>query len=106
MQGGHSSWGMNLLCAPLHWLRIKVTFLFPPNSVSEFFYSASVGRESQDFGQQQFLLNDKVDQLCVYIYPSLLDLSHTHPPSHPSGHQSTDPGAIQQVSATCLPYPW
>ena len=28
---------MNLLCFPLHWLGIKATFLFPPNSVSRFF---------------------------------------------------------------------
>ena len=30
---GHSSWGMSLLCSPLHQLRIKATFLFPPNSL-------------------------------------------------------------------------
>ena len=49
---GHRSWGMSLLCSPLFWLRIKVTFLFPPYSVSVFFDSALVGREGQDFGQQ------------------------------------------------------
>ena len=55
------SWSVNLLWSPLHRLRIKATFLFPPNSVSFIFYSASVGRESQDFGQQcihsRFLFN-------------------------------------------------
>ena len=29
---GHNSWGMNLLCSRPRWLRIKATFLFPPNS--------------------------------------------------------------------------
>ena len=33
---GHSSWGMSLQCTPLHWLRIKATFIFPPNSMSVF----------------------------------------------------------------------
>ena len=51
---GHSSWGMSLLYSPLCWLRIKVTFLFPPNSLW-IFYSSSVGRESQDFGHQHTL---------------------------------------------------
>ena len=37
MEAGHSSWGLSLLCSPLHWLRIKAAFLFPPNSVSVFF---------------------------------------------------------------------
>ena len=41
----HSSWGMSL-----HWLKIKATFLFLPNSVSMVFYLALVGRESQGFG--------------------------------------------------------
>ena len=31
---GHSSWGRSLLCPPLCQLKIKATFLFPPNSVS------------------------------------------------------------------------
>ena len=31
---GHSSWGRSLLCPPLWQLKIKATFLFPPNSVS------------------------------------------------------------------------
>ena len=26
----HSSWGMNLLCTRLHWLKIKLTFRFSP----------------------------------------------------------------------------
>ena len=30
---GHRFWGMSLLCSPLHWLRIKTSFLSPPNSV-------------------------------------------------------------------------
>ena len=33
MRWGHSSWGMSLLCSPLHWLSIKAIFLFPPNSL-------------------------------------------------------------------------
>ena len=33
MRWGHSSWGMSLLCSPLHWLSIKAIFLFPPNSI-------------------------------------------------------------------------
>ena len=37
LRWGHCSWGMSLLCSPLQLLRIKVTFLFPPNSVSVFF---------------------------------------------------------------------
>ena len=37
MDRGHSSWGMSLLCSPLRRLRIKATFLLPPNSVSTFF---------------------------------------------------------------------
>ena len=28
LMGGHSSWGMSLLCSPLHQLRIKATFYF------------------------------------------------------------------------------
>ena len=41
-------------CIPLLLrLRIKATFLLPPNSVSVFFYLASVGRERQGFGQPQ-----------------------------------------------------
>lgn len=51
--GGHSSWGMRILCSPFCQLRVKATFLFLPNSVSVFFHLASVGREDQDFGQQQ-----------------------------------------------------
>ena len=31
-EGRHSFWGMSLLFCPLHWLRIKATFLSPPNS--------------------------------------------------------------------------
>ena len=31
---GHRSWGRSLLCPPLCQLKIKATFLFPPNSVS------------------------------------------------------------------------
>ena len=30
---GHHSWGTSLLCSPLCQLRIKASFLFPPNSV-------------------------------------------------------------------------
>ena len=37
MEWGHISWGMSLLHPPLYQLRIKVTFLFPPSSVSVFF---------------------------------------------------------------------
>ena len=38
------------LCYPLHRLRIKVTFLFPPNSVYIYFFNlASVSIESQYF---------------------------------------------------------
>ena len=37
MERGHSSWGMSLLCSSLYWLRIKATFLFPPNSLSVYF---------------------------------------------------------------------
>ena len=33
---GSSSWGMRLLCSALCRLRIKATFLFPPNSMSVF----------------------------------------------------------------------
>ena len=51
--GGHSSWGMRILCSPFCQLRVKATFLFLPNSVSVFFHLTSVGREDQDFGQQQ-----------------------------------------------------
>ena len=50
--GRGGSWSLSLLCSLLHRLRIKATFLFPPSSVSIFFYSALVDRESQDFGQQ------------------------------------------------------
>ena len=35
--GGHSSWGMRILCSPFCQLRVKATFLFLPNSVSVFF---------------------------------------------------------------------
>ena len=38
--------GSSALC----WLRIKATFLIPPNSWSLYFYSASEDRESQDLG--------------------------------------------------------
>lgn len=38
--------------SPLCRLSIKTTFFFPPNSVSIIFYSASVGKESQDRAQQ------------------------------------------------------
>ena len=31
--GGHSSWSMSLLCSPLHQLRIKAIFLFPPKTI-------------------------------------------------------------------------
>ena len=65
---GHSSWGMSLLCSPLHQLRIKATFLFPPSSVSIFFYSALVDRESQDFGQQHLYV--------IFKWPS------THSPKY------------------------
>ena len=41
MGGGHSSGGTSLLRSPLHWLRMKATFLFPPNSVSVFFFFIS-----------------------------------------------------------------
>ena len=50
---GHGSWSVCLLCTALHQLRIKATFLFPPDSVSVLFNSASVGREGQDFGHPQ-----------------------------------------------------
>ena len=43
---------MSLLYSPLHWLRIKATFLFPPNSV-RIFHWASVDKEGQDFGWPQ-----------------------------------------------------
>ena len=46
----HSFWGMNLLCSPLCWLRVKANFLYPPVFL---FYLASVNRESQDFGPQK-----------------------------------------------------
>ena len=52
--GWHGSWGLSLLYSPLCWLRIKATFLFPPNSLW-IFYSSSVGRESQDFSQRHTL---------------------------------------------------
>ena len=38
MEAGNSSWGISLLCSPLCQLRIKATFLFPPNSASIFFF--------------------------------------------------------------------
>ena len=50
---GHGSWSVRLLCTTLHQLKIKATFLFPPDSVSVLFNSASVGREGQDFGHPQ-----------------------------------------------------
>ena len=34
-------------------MRMKATILFPPNSVSILFNSASVDREGQDFGHTQ-----------------------------------------------------
>ena len=37
MEVGHSPGDTSLLCSPFCWLRIKATFLFPPNSVSIFF---------------------------------------------------------------------
>ena len=50
----HSPRGTSMFCSVSpHWLRIKATFLFPPNSVSVFFCCcclASVGRESKIFG--------------------------------------------------------
>ena len=46
---GHSSCGTSLQCSLLGQLRIKAIFLFSPDSLSEFFYLALVGRESQDF---------------------------------------------------------
>ena len=49
-RGGHSSWGSGLLCSPPGPLGIKAIFLLSPSSVSVLIYSASVGRESQDFG--------------------------------------------------------
>ena len=36
VEEGHGSWGISLLCT-LHQVRIKATFLFPPNSASVFF---------------------------------------------------------------------
>ena len=65
---GAGSWSMSLLCSPLHWLRIKATFLFPPSSVFIFFYSALVDRESQDFGQQHLYV--------IFKWPS------THSPKY------------------------
>ena len=49
-------WGtvLEAQSSPLHGLRIKATFLFPPNSASVFFYSVFVSRECQDFGQQHY----------------------------------------------------
>lgn len=49
-RGGLSSWGRGLLCSPPGPLEIKAIFLLSPSSVSVLIYSASVGRESQDFG--------------------------------------------------------
>ena len=43
---GHSSWGISLRCSPLHWLRIKVTFLFPLNSLY-FFLQLQWAEESK-----------------------------------------------------------
>lgn len=37
MEWGAKSWGMSLLCFPCHWLRIKVNFLLPSDSVSTYF---------------------------------------------------------------------
>ena len=34
MEAGNSSWSISLPCSPLCQLRIKATFLFPPNSAS------------------------------------------------------------------------
>ena len=67
-RGAHSSWGISLLCSPCPWLRIKATLLFPQNSVSAFFYSASVGRESQDFGQQQYCTKEEKGKVRTYDF--------------------------------------
>ena len=86
MEKRHSSWGMRLLFFPLCWLKIKATFdpwvgktpgeekdthfsilacghdwvtftLYFLQTLSPyFFHSASVGKEGQDFGQQQFYM--------------------------------------------------
>ena len=55
---GHNSWDTSLLCSPLHLLRIKAIFLFPTNSVLYFLIQLH-WRESQDFGQQQYLIMEK-----------------------------------------------
>ena len=52
--GGHSPWGMTLLCSPLCWLENKSHFRISFKLCLCIFYLASLGGESQDFGQQQF----------------------------------------------------
>ena len=50
MEWGHSSWGMSLPCSPLHQLRIKAIFLFPPNSVSIFFIQLQWAEKAKILG--------------------------------------------------------
>ena len=52
--GAHSPWGMTLLCARLCWLENKSHLHISFQICLCIFYLASLGRESQGFGQQQF----------------------------------------------------
>ena len=61
MERGRSAWGTSLLCSSLHWLRTESPLSISPKLSLHVFHSASVDREGQDFGWQQFLLfNEKI----------------------------------------------
>ena len=61
--GGHSSWGMSLPVSPLHQLRIKAIFQFPPNSVSVFFIRLRWAEEAKILASNSTLL--KI--MCIII---------------------------------------
>ena len=54
---GHSSQGMGLPRSPLHWLRIKATFLLPLNSVSVFFTRLQWAKKAKILDGNTSLIN-------------------------------------------------
>ena len=62
---GHSSWGMSLLCSPLHQLRIKATFLFPPNSVSVIYIWLRWAEKAKILASNNFTLSTQYVKLTL-----------------------------------------
>ena len=96
-------------CSPIQQLRIKATFLFPPNSV--FFFSVfSAGREREDFGAI-ILPKDGFEHflLCIFetwlpssgpLQPSPSGMPTAHLPLCPPGALHLTPGLSQGGPAT------